>query len=73
MTISWYLISILLLQGKSADLDHTPDSLDDLKFILRTISDIKNMSLEVETKTRDLQERYRILYMYDLLVSATRS
>lgn len=58
-----------LLQDKSDDLDGTPDSLDDLKFVLRTISDIKNMSLDVEMNIRDLQERYRVLEMYNLVVS----
>ena len=29
------------------------------------------MSLEVEVQIRDMQERYRILNMYDLVVSVT--
>ena len=57
------------LQTKSDDLDRKPDSLDDLKFVLRTISNIKDISLEVETSMRDVQERYRILSAYNLLVS----
>ena len=52
------------LQGKSEDLDSTPDSLDDLKFVLRTISDIKDMSLDVELRIHDLQERYVLQIMY---------
>ena len=56
------------LEDKSDDLESTPNSLDDLKFVLSTISDIKNMSLEVEDTIRDLQERYRVLDMYDLTV-----
>ena len=50
-------------------MEQMPNSLDDLKFVLRTISEIKDLSLSVETKTRDLQERYRVLDMYGLLVS----
>ena len=55
-------------QNKSDDLEQTPNSLEDLKFVLTTISDIKAMSLEVEDKIRDIQERYRTLSMYDIEV-----
>ena len=58
----------LSLQSKSEDLDKTPVSLEDLKFVLTTISDIKAMSLDVEDKIRDIQERYRTLSMYDIEV-----
>ena len=58
----------LVFQEKTKDLDSIPNSLDDLKFVLRTITSIKEMSLDVETQVRDLQERYRILDMYNLLV-----
>ena len=47
----------------------SPDSLEDLKFVLKTISDIKDMSLDVEARMRDLSERYRVMLMYDLVVS----
>ena len=36
--------------------------------MLTTISDIKAMSLDVEDKIRDIQERYRTLSMYDIEV-----
>jgi dynein heavy chain len=49
-------------------LDSTPETLDELKFILRTISEIKDISLQVEVRIRDLQERYRVLDMYALVV-----
>ena len=58
-----------LIQIKSEDLDKHPDSLEELKFVLTTISDIKNMSLDVENRMRLVQERYRVLAMYDLKVS----
>ena len=57
------------LEDKSDDLEMSPDSLEDLKFVLKTISDIKDMSLDVETRIRDLQERYRVMVMYNLMVS----
>ncbi|XP_052801261.1 dynein axonemal heavy chain 10-like isoform X3 [Mya arenaria] len=57
------------LETKSEDLDKTPVSLEDLKFVLTTISDIKAMSLDVEDKIRDIQERYRTLSMYDIEVT----
>jgi len=58
-------------QSKSEDLDKVPVSLEDLKFVLTTISDIKAMSLDVEDKIRDIQERYRTLSMYDIEVCTT--
>ncbi|XP_021370512.1 dynein heavy chain 10, axonemal-like isoform X1 [Mizuhopecten yessoensis] len=57
------------LDDKSDDLESTPSSLEDLKFVLTTISDIKTISLEVEGKIRDIQERYRTLSMYDIEVT----
>ncbi|XP_064619187.1 dynein axonemal heavy chain 10-like isoform X2 [Lineus longissimus] len=54
------------LDNKSDDLKETPSSLEDLKFILRTISDIKDMSMDVETRIRDIRERYRTMEMYNL-------
>ncbi|XP_060580911.1 dynein axonemal heavy chain 10-like isoform X1 [Ruditapes philippinarum] len=57
------------LDTKSDDLEQTPSTLEDLKFVLTTISDIKAMSLEVEDKIRDIQERYRTLSMYDIEVT----
>jgi len=56
------------VQTKSDDLDQTPDSLEDLKSVLRTITDIKNMSLEVESGINNVQERYRVLDMYTIEV-----
>ena len=49
----------------------SPDSLEDLKFVLKTISDIKDMSLDVENKILDLTERFRVMVMYDLMVRHT--
>lgn len=57
------------LDDRSDDLEQSPNTLEDLKFVLTTISDIKAMSLDVETKIRDMQERYRTLAMYDIEVT----
>ena len=40
--------------------------------MLQTITIIKDMSLDVETRIRDLQERYRVLGLYDLEVRGTQ-
>ncbi|ELU10552.1 hypothetical protein CAPTEDRAFT_221643 [Capitella teleta] len=57
------------LDTKSEDLDSTPETLDELKFILRIISEIKEISLQVEIRIQDLQERYRVLDMYSLVAT----
>ncbi|ESO91629.1 hypothetical protein LOTGIDRAFT_122204, partial [Lottia gigantea] len=57
-----------MMDDKSDDLDQSPGVLEDLKSVLSTISDIKTMSLEVETQMRDIQERYRTLAMYNVEV-----
>jgi len=41
----------------SKDLQRSPDSLEDLKFVLAVISNIKAMSLDVEMRIADLTER----------------
>lgn len=60
---------MLFQQSKSKDLDRYPTTLEELKFVLKTISDIKLVSLDIETRIRDMQERFRTLCMYDLPVS----
>ncbi|XP_066511362.1 dynein axonemal heavy chain 10-like isoform X1 [Hoplias malabaricus] len=54
------------LQQLSDNLKRTPDSLEDLKFVLGTISNIRDMSLSVEMRSVDIQERYRTLAMYNI-------
>uniref|UniRef100_H2LCS2 Dynein axonemal heavy chain 10 n=1 Tax=Oryzias latipes TaxID=8090 RepID=H2LCS2_ORYLA len=44
-----------------------PDTFEDLKSILGTISDIRDMSLDVEIRVADIKERYRMMAMYDEL------
>ncbi|XP_060639849.2 dynein axonemal heavy chain 10-like [Anolis sagrei] len=50
----------------SHNLATPPNTLSDLKFVLGTIAEIKDMSLEVELEYLDIQERYRTLAMYNL-------
>uniref|UniRef100_A0A8D2LCC4 Dynein axonemal heavy chain 10 n=1 Tax=Varanus komodoensis TaxID=61221 RepID=A0A8D2LCC4_VARKO len=56
------------IERLSHNLKTTPSTLEDLKFILGTIAEIKDMSLEVELQYLDIQERYRTLAMYDFPV-----
>ncbi|KAM6964967.1 dynein axonemal heavy chain 10 [Aplochiton taeniatus] len=53
----------------SENLKRSPNTLEDLKFVLGTISDIRNMSLKVELRFTDIQERYRTLGMYKVPVA----
>ncbi|XP_062814743.1 dynein axonemal heavy chain 10 isoform X2 [Anolis carolinensis] len=50
----------------SHNLATPPNTLPDLKFVLGTIAEIKDMSLEVELEYLDIQERYRTLAMYNI-------
>ena len=50
------------------DLKRPPDTLENLKFVLSVIASIRNMSLDVELKYVDIQERYRTLRMYKVNV-----
>ncbi|XP_074525804.1 dynein axonemal heavy chain 10 [Halichoeres trimaculatus] len=52
----------------SAKLKQSPDTFEDLKSVLSTISDIRDMSLDVEMRFNSIQERYRTLAMYKLQV-----
>ncbi|XP_027024931.2 dynein axonemal heavy chain 10 isoform X2 [Tachysurus fulvidraco] len=51
------------------NLKQSPDTMEDLKSVLGTISDIRDMSLSVEMRYRDIQERYRTLAMYNIQVA----
>ncbi|XP_033076049.1 dynein heavy chain 10, axonemal [Trachypithecus francoisi] len=43
-----------------------PNTLEDLKFVLATIAEIRSKSLVMELRYRDVQERYRTMAMYNL-------
>ncbi|XP_067910590.1 dynein axonemal heavy chain 10 isoform X2 [Heterodontus francisci] len=54
------------LEELSIALKRDPASLEDLKYVLSTIAKIRAMSLTVELRLKDTQERYRTLAMYDI-------
>ncbi|XP_029296329.1 dynein heavy chain 10, axonemal [Cottoperca gobio] len=56
------------LMQLSENLKQNPDTFEDLKSVLGTISDIRDMSLDVEMRYIDIQERYRTLAMYKVEV-----
>ncbi|XP_047187874.1 dynein axonemal heavy chain 10-like [Scophthalmus maximus] len=56
------------LMELDAKLKQSPDTLEDLKSVLGTISDIKCMSADVEIRFIDIRERYRTLAMYKVEV-----
>jgi len=64
------VIIAFFIQSKADSLDDKPSNLDELKLVLRTISNIRDVSLDIETSIRDVMERYRLLAMYNLLVSS---
>lgn len=55
-------------QELSKNLRQSPNTFEDLKFVLGTISDIRDMSLDVELRYTNIQERYRTLAMYKVEV-----
>uniref|UniRef100_UPI00398F6830 dynein axonemal heavy chain 10 isoform X2 n=1 Tax=Pristiophorus japonicus TaxID=55135 RepID=UPI00398F6830 len=54
------------LEELSFSLLRHPDSLKDLKFVLSTIAKIRAMSLVVELRLKDTEERYWTLAMYNI-------
>ncbi|XP_009082982.1 PREDICTED: dynein heavy chain 10, axonemal, partial [Acanthisitta chloris] len=57
------------MQNLSENLNRPPDTLEDLKMVLGTMAEIKDMSFEVELKYLDIWERYRTLAMYNIPVT----
>lgn len=51
------------------NLKKSPSTLEDLKFVLATIAEIRSKSLAMELRYRDVQERYRTMTIYKLSVS----
>lgn len=51
----------------------SPNTLEDLKFVLGTITVIRDMSVSVEMRVGEIQERYRTLSMYNVEVSSPDS
>ena len=59
---------LCVVQALSSDLKHSPEFLDDLKFVLSAIARIRAMSLDVEMTCRNIVEEYRTLAMYGITV-----
>ncbi|XP_041853005.1 dynein heavy chain 10, axonemal [Melanotaenia boesemani] len=56
------------LMQLSKKLKQSPDTFEDLQSVLGTISDIRDMSLDVELRYIEIQERYRTLAIYKVEV-----
>uniref|UniRef100_A0A8C4Q8Z0 Uncharacterized protein n=1 Tax=Eptatretus burgeri TaxID=7764 RepID=A0A8C4Q8Z0_EPTBU len=54
------------IQTLSENIKQSPDSLERLRFLLVTIAEIRSLSICVESRILDIQERYRILAMHGL-------
>lgn len=50
------------LQGLSSELTQSPDTLEDLKFVLSAIARIRSMSLEVEIQYRWVGTGHSFMY-----------
>lgn len=57
-----------LFQSLSQNLKVFPKTLEELKAILNVIASIRRMSLDVELRYKDIQEKYRTQSMYDIPV-----
>lgn len=66
MCIDFY--GYFIRQQLSVMLKQSPDSFKELKSVLSTISNIRDMSLDVELRFNDIQEKYRTLAMYKVQV-----
>lgn len=63
----------LLKKELSRKLKQSPDTFEDLKSVLSTISEIRAMSLNVEMRFNEIKERYRTLSMYKVEVMDVHS
>ncbi|XP_053061953.1 dynein axonemal heavy chain 10 isoform X4 [Acinonyx jubatus] len=54
------------MESLAKNLKKSPSTLEDLKFVLATIAEIRSKSLVMELRYRDVQERYRTMAMYNL-------
>jgi dynein heavy chain len=57
------------LDTLESDLNHETDTLEELKFVLRTISNIQAASDTIEEQLREIKERYRTLEMYKIEIT----
>lgn len=56
------------IQEYEKNLKQTTDTLEDLKFVLRTIAEIQNQSDVIEAKINDVQDKYNLLECYNYKV-----
>ncbi|XP_076363131.1 dynein heavy chain at 89D isoform X2 [Tachypleus tridentatus] len=56
-------------ENLNIQLEKKPETLDELKLVLSTIAEINDMSLEVDTSLGEIEEKYRMLYMYHVPIS----
>ncbi|XP_036076372.1 dynein heavy chain 10, axonemal isoform X2 [Rousettus aegyptiacus] len=57
------------MESLGKNLKKSPSTLEDLKFVLATIAEIRSKSLVMELRYRDVQERYRTMAMYNIYPS----
>ena len=57
---------ILTTESLKRDIEKEPQDLESLKFVLNTIKNISDMSLDVEVKYRNIRQRYEILGKYSV-------
>ncbi|XP_030875567.1 dynein heavy chain 10, axonemal [Leptonychotes weddellii] len=57
------------MERLAKNLKKSPSTLEDLKFVLATIAEIRSKSLVMELRYRDVQERYRTMAMYNVFPS----
>ncbi|XP_034494845.1 dynein heavy chain 10, axonemal isoform X4 [Ailuropoda melanoleuca] len=57
------------MESLAKSLKKSPSTLEDLKFVLATIAEIRSKSLVMELRYRDVQERYRTMAMYEVFPS----
>lgn len=69
----FYLLNPIPSQVLAKNLRKSPSTLEDLKFVLATIAEIRTKSLVMELRYQDVQERYRTLGLYHIIVSQFHS
>uniref|UniRef100_A0A8C5K168 Dynein, axonemal, heavy chain 10 n=1 Tax=Jaculus jaculus TaxID=51337 RepID=A0A8C5K168_JACJA len=57
------------IEHLSKNLKKSPSTLEDLKFVLATIAEIRTKSLVTELRYRDIQERYRTMEIYNIFAT----
>ena len=58
------IIILIYKQEYENNLKRTTDTLEDLKFVLRTIAEIQNLSDVIEEKINNVKDKYNLLESY---------